>query len=764
MSIECDHCGLPVPAGLVDPEAERQFCCGGCRVAFDVIQGAGLDRYYRIRERVDEPGRPATSSGRRYQEFDDPSFLELYGRQTPEGLATVDLYLEGVHCAACVWLVERTPIVIPGVSDCRLDIGRSQATVVWNPETTSLSQVARFLDSIGYPCYPFRGVTSREIERRADRAFLIRIAVAGAVAGNIMLLAFALYGGAFHGMETEYEQLFRWVSMVLSLPSVLWCAAVFYRGAWGSLRTRTLHMDVPISVGILAGFTWGCVNTIRGQGEIYFDSVTILIFLLLVGRFVQRRQQRSAARATELLFSLAPTSARLVVDDDIREVPIAALVPGSVVELKAGDTAPADGVVRDGTSSLDRSLLTGESRPVEVVAGDPVHAGTVNLTGRLLVEVRTTGENTRVGRLLRLVEENASRRAPVVRLADRISGWFVASVLTLALATLLIWLRLDPEHAVDHAVALLIVSCPCALGLATPLAVAAAVGRAANRGILVKGGDALEELARTGRMILDKTGTLTEGRMAVIRWTGDDWARAAAAELANDSQPAPGSDVEVVAHPGRGLTGSWNGRPMLVGSPAFAEERGVGIVEPWQAEIHTAVKAGLTPVVVAADGEVAAVAALGDPVRADAAASLERIRELGWSLEVLSGDHPSTVTAVAAGLGLEGRGGADPELKAELVRQAAADGRVVMVGDGVNDAAALAAATVGIGVHGGAEAALATLSVIRRNLVFSLAYNVVAVSLAMAGLMHPLIAAILMPLSSITVVVSSYRAKTFVGS
>ena len=586
---------------------------------------------------------------------------------------------------------------------------------------------------------------------------------------------------------------------MLSLPSVLCCAAVFYRGAWGSLRTKTLHMDVPISLGILAGFTWGCVNTIRGQGEIYFDSVTILIFLLLVGRFVQRRQQRSAARATELLFSLAPTSARLVVGDDIREAPIAALVPGSVVELKAGDTAPADGVVRDGTSSLDRSLLTGESRPVEVVAGDPVHAGTVNLTGRLLVEVRTTGENTRVGRLLRLVEENASRRAPVVRLADRISVWFVASVLTLALATLLIWLRLDPEHAVDHAVALLIVSCPCALGLATPLAVAAAVGRAANRGILVKGGDALEELARTGRMILDKTGTLTEGRMAVIRWMGDDWARTAAAELearsshpialalSNDSQAAPGSDVEVGAHPGRGLTGSWNGRPMLVGSPAFAEERGVGIGEPWQAEIHTAVKAGLTPVVVAADGEVAAVAALGDPVRADAAASLGRILELGWSLEVLSGDHPSTVAAVAAGLGLEGRGGADPELKAELVRHAADDGRVVMVGDGVNDAAALAAATVGIGVHGGAEAALAaadvylsrpglspvvellegsrrTLSVIRRNLVFSLGYNVVAVSLAMAGLMHPLVAAILMPLSSITVVVSSYRAKTFVSS
>lgn len=795
-TLECDHCGLPVPAGLVEPGAERQFCCSGCRLAFDVIQDSGLDQFYRIRERVDEPGRPAASSGRRYQEFDDASFVSLYGRTTSDGLATIDLYLEGVHCAACVWLVERTPIVISGVAECRLDIGRSLATVVWNPDTTKLSEVARFLDSIGYPCHPFRGAATREIERRADRGFLIRIAVAGAVAGNIMLLAFALYGGAFHGIETEYEQLFRWVSMVLSLPSVFWCANIFYRGAWGSLRTRTLHMDVPISVGILAGFGWGWVNTIRGQGEIYFDSVTVLIFLLLVGRFVQRRQQRSAARATELLFSLAPTVARLIVDDEVREVPIQALVPGSLVELRAGDTAPADGVVQDGVSTVDRSLLTGESRPVEVTIDDPVHAGTVNLSGRLLMAVRTTGENTRVGRLMRMVEENARRRAPVVRLADRISGWFVLAVLSLALATLIIWLRLDPEHAVDHAVALLIVSCPCALGLATPLAVAAAVGRAARRGILIKGGDALEELARTGRMILDKTGTITEGRMAVAQWTGDEWARSAAAEMeAQSSHPialalstgshmTPHPAVEVMAHPGRGLTGIWNGRSMVVGSPAFVVEQGAQLNQSFQTHILEVVKAGLTPVVVAADGEVAAVAALGDKVRDDAAASLERIRDLGWSLEVLSGDHPSTVATVASGLNLDGRGGADPEFKAELVKRAAAEGRVVMVGDGVNDAAALAAATVGVGVHGGAEAALAaadiylsrpglnpvvellegsrrTLGVIRRNLFFSLGYNLVAVSMAMAGLMHPLVAAILMPLSSITVVVSSYRAKTF---
>jgi P-type Cu2+ transporter len=794
----CSHCNLPVPAGLIEPSAVEQFCCSGCRVAYQVIRGAGLEQYYAIRERIDAPNRPALGSGRGYHELDDPAFLEHYGRTTPTGLATIELYLEGVHCAACLWLVERTPAVIPGVASCRLDVGRSLATVVWDPAATRLSDVAAFLDSLGYPAHPYHGVDRRDLERRSERAFLIRIAVAGAVAGNIMLLAFALYGGSFHGIEAEYSRLFRWLSLLLSLPSVLWCAGVFYRGAWGSLRTRAIHMDVPVSVGILAGFSWGAVNTVRGSGEIYFDSVTALIFLLLVGRFIQRRQQRSAARATELLFSLAPSNARLVEGGSVREVAAATLRPGSVVELRAGDSVPADGVVIEGSSTLDLSLLTGEARPVAVSPGAPAHAGTVNLTSRILLEVRSTGEDTRVGRLLRLVEESARRRAPVVRLADRISGWFVAAVLALALVTLLIWLRLDPARAVDHAIALLIVSCPCALGLATPLAVASAIGRAARRGILIKGGDAVELLARRGRMVLDKTGTLTEGRLAVVRWVGDGALRSAVAAIEAHSShplaialaagltvPADPSMADVVSHPGRGMTATWAGRQLLVGSPGFAVASGIDVGGRWQAAVEAAVADGLTPVVVAVGGQVAAVAALGDPIRADALSTLKGIRHMGWTVEVLSGDHPGSVAAVMRQLGIEhGRGGADPETKAELVREAAASGLVAMAGDGVNDAAALAAASVGIGVHGGAEATLATadvylarpglapivellegsrrtLRVIHRNLVFSLLYNAAAVSLAMAGLMHPALAAVLMPASSITVVLSSYRAKTF---
>jgi len=799
-NISCDHCGLPVPAGLVTPEAELQFCCSGCRVAYDVIHGAGLEGYYDLKDRIDAPEQAALGRGRGYDEFDDPSFAELYCRRRGDGLTTVELYLEGVHCAACVWLVEKVPIVIPGVAECRLDVGRSLATVVWDADGTPLSSIARFLDSIGYPPHPFHGVEARDMERREDRALLIRIAVAGAIAGNVMLLAIALYGGYFHGISPTFRTLFRWVSLGLTLPSVVWCAQIFYRGAWGALKTRTLHMDVPISIGILAAFGWGVANTIRDHGEVYFDSVTVLIFFLLVGRWVQRRQQRHAARATELLFSLAPSTARVVEEGVIREVPAAALQSGMVIELRAGDTAPADGVVQIGESTMDLSLLTGESRPVSVTIGDPVHAGTTSLSGRLEIEVRSAGADTRLGRILRLVEEGAQRRAPVVLLADRISGWFVLTVLSLAAITVAVWFRIDPEQAVENAVALLIVSCPCALGLATPLAVSAAVGRAARAGILIKGGDALETLARPARMILDKTGTLTESRLAVIHWHGDETVqRAVAAAEAHSNHPialalATGVDTadlvlptDVEQHPGRGLTARIEAREFLVGSPAFAEERLGELPDHIEAEIRTTVGEGLTPIIIVVDDRVAAMAALGDPLRPDTAETLAAIRDRGWMIEILSGDHPGTVGALLQRLRLDpaaGRGGALPEAKIERVRQAAEDGPVVMVGDGVNDAAALAAATVGVGVHGGAEAALAaadvylgrpgleplvrlldgssrTLGVIRRNLVFSLGYNAVAVTLAMLGLMHPLVAAILMPASSITVVVSSYRAKTF---
>jgi len=803
IGIACTHCGLSVPPAFVQPDASEQFCCQGCRIACEFLSANGLAEYKAFR---DKRATPVHSTGRSYDEFDHPAFAELYVRAAAGGLSATELYLEGVHCASCVWLVERVPLLVPGVARAELDVRRSLARIEWNSAEVPLSAVARALDRIGYAPHPFRGVARDSMRRREDRAMLSRIGVAGAIAGNVMLASLALYAGAFSGMEGSYEQLFRWVCLGLTIPAIVGPGRVFFVGAWGALRARALHMDLPIAIALGAGALRGAINTITDSGPIYFDGVTILIFLLLAGRFLQQRGQRAATDAAELLYSLAPSTAHVVAHDGMeREVPAVALLPGMEVNVRAGESFPADGVVTSGRTSVNASLLTGESRPVSATSGDAVFAGTLNISAPVRVRVDVAGETSRLAKLLRQVEESVRRRAPIVAFANRMAGWFVAAVLVLAAITFVIWYPRDPARAWDNAIALLIVTCPCALALATPLAVTIAVGRAARAGIFLKGGDALELLSRTGTLVIDKTGTVTEGRTALVEWLGEAWVQPLVLALeVGSSHPladgfrrawpslsVPEAD-EVTHHAGGGITGTVASHDVVVGSPLFVAAR----ARADDAFIARLTDPTLTPVHVAVDGRVVAAAGLGDKVRDDARASLDALRARGWRTTLLSGDDPAVAAAVGAQLGFapdEAIGGATPEQKLAHIHEARAAthgrlrterGAIVMVGDGVNDAAAIAAADVGVGVHGGAEASLVTadvhlttpgleplvrlvegasrtMRVIHRNIVFSLAYNLLGIALAMAGVITPLIAAIMMPASSLTVVLGSWLGKTF---
>ncbi len=788
----CAHCTLPVPAGLIVPDEDYQFCCAGCRTAWAILHDTGLDAYYRFGERRELAVR---TSGRSFDEFDHDAFQSLYVALRPDGLAETELYLEGVHCASCVWLVERVPLAVPGAASAELNVGRSLARIRWDPARTSLAAIARFLDSIGYRPHPYRGGRADQLRRAEDRAMLVRIGVAGALAGNIMLVAAALYAGWFGAMAPEDIDYFRWVSLLLTLPALLWPGQLFFRGALAAIRTRRLHMDVPVALALVAGFGRGAINTITGTGPIYFDGVASLIFLLLVGRFLQQRAQRAATDSAELLYGMTPSSARLVDGETIREIPTEALVPEMTVEVRAGETVPADGVITAGESAIDLSLLTGESRPVAVGPRSEVFAGTLNRSAALRVRVTRAGESSRLGRLLREVEAGARRRAPVVQLADRLAGWFVLTVLVLAAVTWMAAYRAGAPDALDRAIALLIVTCPCALALATPLATTVAVGRAARAGILIRGADALQSLARPGRLLLDKTGTLTEGRLRLVAWVGDDDIRPDVLALErHSSHPLARAFVEAwpglhetpadrVTHTlGGGLVGTVRGRELVVGAPAFVLARAA---DP--DGVANRMPDHLTPVLVADAGRVVAAAAFGDPLREDSRPTLDRLRRRGWEVGILSGDAPAVVAEVARSLAIApeaARGGVTPEGKLAAVERALTRGPTVMVGDGVNDAAAIARATVGIGVHGGAEASLAaadvylaqpgmaplggliegaerTMRVIHRLIGLSLAYNVVGAWLAMTGRVNPLIAAILMPVSSLTVVLLAWRSRTF---
>ncbi len=786
-AMTCSHCGLDAAPGEARHLDGAVYCCAGCETAASIIRQSGLGGFYALPDRVTNR---VSVSGRSFAEFDHDAFQAAHVTQRADGLNEIALYLEGVHCASCVWLVERMPMAVPGAIQAELDVTRALARLTWDPRVTSLSTLARTLDQLGYRPHPYRGRRADEARRAEERAMLTRIGVAGAIAMNVMAISLALYSGLFGGMEKEFERYFRWISLVLVIPAVVWPGRIFFTSAWQAVKAGGLHMDVPIAIALGAGVLQGTINTVRDAGPIYFDAVSTLILLLLVGRYLQHRAQRTAADAAALLGALAPATARVVDPGTghVSEIPTEAVVPGMELEVRAGDTLAADGIVLRGDSALDLALLTGESRPVTVHPGAAVFAGTVNLSAALRVRVEQAGADSRLGRLLRDVEQGARERAPVVLFADRMAGWFIAVVLALAATTAALWWSRDSAAAIDNAIALLVVTCPCALAMATPLAFTVAIGRAAARGILIKGGHALESLTGRGTLFVDKTGTLTEGRLALEVWDGDDSVRslvlaaerhsrhpvAAAFAAAWSEVDAPEAD-DVRETLGAGVEARVGAHTVRIGRPSWIMGREVPD------------DSTRTTVLVEVDGAVVARAGFGDPLRPEAREAVTALRDAGWTVRILSGDATAVVDHVAVALGLDAReseGGATPERKREAVMAARALGPVVMVGDGVNDAAAISSATVGIAVRGGAEASMAaadvylaqggiaalrdlldgarrTTHIIRRNMAIALGYNIIAVTLAMMGLLDPIVAAILMPVSSVTAIVGAWRSRTF---
>ena len=799
----CDHCGLPVPSGLYEPESEHQFCCNGCKTVFAILHGAGLENYYKIKSAVDANAQPASTTGSNYEELDDPAFQSTWVTQSEDGIAEVELLLEGMHCAACVWLIERLPRVASGVIESRANIRRRTVTVRYQPDSIKLSTIAQSLDKLGYAAHPARGKEARAIRVKEDRKFLIRVAVAGALAGNIMLLSIALYGGEFDGISESWRTTFRWYSTILGLIVLIWPGRIFFTGAIAALRTRTAHLDIPIALALFSAGIWGTLNTFRGIGEIYFDSVGVLVFLLLVGRWIQHRQQRAASDSVELMLTLTPSSATLIDGDgNTKRVPIETIEAGMSVRVAAGESFPADGIITEGSTTIDNALLTGESVPVTSTTGDQALAGATNLSSPVTVRVQAVGEHTRVGKLMELVARASEQKTHIVRMADRIAGYFVIIVIILALITFTAWTMIDSiTIGIEHATALLIVTCPCALGLATPTAMSVALGRSARAGMLIKSAAVLELMAKPGTMLLDKTGTLTAGATEVVDSFGDqNLFKAAAAIEQSSNHPiaraiatAFGSDLptatDIIQTTGQGITGTVNNQSITIGSVDFVLRSTKSEIPPeLQPKLVRLLDRALTPILVHnSTNNSFALIGVGDQLRADTATSIKSLQKRGWNLEICSGDHPRIVESIASQVNIHThQGGVTPEAKAQRIADLKAHNPdplrpTVMVGDGVNDAAALASADVGIAVHGGAEASLqaadvyliepgvapivkladlsrSTMSTIRLCLIFSLTYNTVVASLAMAGLISALIAAIIMPLSSLTVVALCTRA------
>jgi Cu2+-exporting ATPase len=804
----CAHCGLAVPKALVRDDQERQFCCSGCEQVFTLLSESGLGGYYRLLDRQAGRGVPARVTGRGFAELDDPAILAERTKAGPRGLRRMPLFLEGVHCAACVWLVETLPQTVPGLQRVGLNLASGVAEIEFDPALVPLSRVARAFDSIGYTPHLCERSELAAARKREDRNLLVKAGVALACSMNIMDISMALYAGGASDMSALYETYFRWVALAISLPVVLFSAKPFFVGAWSGLVRRVPHIDLPLALAILGAWTYSVVSVVRGHGPVYFDSIAGLVSLLLGARWAQMRAQRVAIERTEGLRSVAfaEYARRLGPDGSATEVPVSALAVGDRVEVRSGDLVPVDGTVLLGRSGVDQAVLTGETDPLEVAPGDWVYAGGTNAGARLVVEARAVGNATRVGALLKLVDEAMSKRPRLVELTDRLSRHFVVGVLAgsvLLFAATALFTSGGVAEGLARVVALLVVTCPCALALATPVTAALSLSRAARAGIFIKNPEALERSQKLGVLVLDKTGTLTEGVIRVVDARGHDEALALAVALeAESSHPIARAlrrdlqgparlvrtitDVKETA--GRGISGRVDGKAVAVGNEAHVRDAGCVLSDEWSAWAQARAGLGLTPVLVGVDGEVRAVIALGDPLRDDARPTLAALVGDGLTPYIFSGDHPEVVAHVARALGVppeRARGGLTPEEKRTLVGELTAKRRgVMMVGDGVNDAAALAAADVGVVVHGGSGAAVVAADVVltreglrpvedlllgsrrmgcvvRRNLTFSILYNLAGGGLAALGLVGPLAAAVLMPISSITVILSSIFGETF---
>lgn len=808
----CFHCGLPLPpkddfSATIAGET-RQFCCIGCREVCRAIYDAGLEGFY---QRTPEGTLLAPPP-------DIPKDLALYDLdEVQEEFVTqqgeereINLLVEGIHCAACVWLIERTLGAVPGITSAQVNLAGRRLLVRWDNRRLKLSDIIRRLGDIGYAAVPFDPEIAEGALKKQNRAFLFRMAFAGFAMMNLMWISIALYAGAD---QSEFRSLFHWMGFVLATPTLFYSGWPFFKGAWTGLRRRHLTMDLPIAVGATTTYLYSLYITVTQStvGEVYYDTVVNFMFIILIGRHLESVSKRRAVAATQRLLDLQPRGATVLRDGEEQLLPIRAVKPDDIVLVKAGDRIPADGVVIDGRSAVDEAMLSGESKPVDKGPGDKVSAGTINTHSALTLRVSATLKNTALGRIIRLVEEAQASKAPIQCTADRIVPWFVAITLLLGTLTFAYWARIDIEVGLLAACSVLIITCPCAFGMATPMSIAVASGLAARHGILIKNGAVLEMLSGITHFVFDKTGSLTEGRMAVqeVRPAaavdgGDLLLKAAAVERFSEHHIARAIVEEARAHglnpagpaladfastPGLGVAGTVDGTEVILGNELWLQRHGIEPDAAMQSQVVELEHRGITCIHAAIGRRYAGILAIADRLRPDARALVDSLRAQGIRMTLLSGDRRRVAEAVAEQLGgMEVIAEVLPEDKDRVIADLQRRGeQVAMIGDGVNDAPALVRANVGIAIGSGTEVSAEsadlvlisnelekvnlatrlsrrTLRTIRQNIGISLTYNVIMVPLAMAAFVTPLVAAISMPISSLLVIGNAARIRTLFGS
>ncbi|RUM92973.1 MAG: heavy metal translocating P-type ATPase [Thiomicrospira sp.] len=813
MNPSCYHCGQGINQGALVlrkiNQVEREFCCHGCAGVCDAIHEAGLESFYR-RTPEGELFSPPPPPNKDIEFFDYDEVQSQYVGGLDQK-REITLISEAIHCAACIWLIEHTLAKLDGVQMAKVNFTNKQIKLRWDNDQIKLSQIIQELNRVGYDATPYDASSSEEAFRKANRDLLYRLGFAGFAMMNVMWFSVALYAGADE--DTEFRHYFHWIEFIIATITLAYSGKPFLAGAITSLKSRSVGMDVSISLGILTTYFysfWVTIDPLH-PGNVYYDTMIDFMFLLLIGRYLEAISKNKAIDSTRRLMDLQPKVARLKTENGIEIVPVRKLQANDVVLVKPGDQVPVDGEVVEGTGNVNESMLSGESREVFKTVGSYASAGTLNLDGALSIKVTSILQDTMLGKIVHMVEDAQGSKAPIQCTAEKIMPWFVSVVIALATLSFVYWIvNADLETAMIAATSVLIITCPCAFGLATPMATAVASGVSAQNGILIKNGAVLEVLNSIDHFVFDKTGTLTKGQMQVKDYHFYDveseyellkdlvkvefhsehsLGKAIVQSLQAQHPEFKAMDMKTAyfqAHPGKGVEAKVQGQHYQIGTSQWLE--GFELVIPEQLRVLEAEKAqlGQTSVWVAQNNRIVAILFLEDEIRDDAVEMIQRLKQRGKKVTLLSGDRQLVAETVAERLGgMALQAEVLPEQKHLAIQTLQKAGqRVAMVGDGINDAPAMARADVSIALGSGTDVSMdcadivllnnellsvdtaidlseRTLKTIKENIASSIIYNITLVPLAMAAMLTPLIAAITMPLSSLVVIGNAARIRSF---
>jgi Cu+-exporting ATPase len=778
---------------IVEESGDKRlyFCCKGCQGVYHLLNSEGLGSFYD--KLGDTTLKPASNQDSDIEKFDLEGFHKRYVEELDDGLYSINLIIEGIHCSACVWLNEKVLHKREGIIEATINYTNNKAKIIFDPDVIKLSTIIETIRSIGYNGYPYDPKLQEERATKTRKDYYSRILVGVFGTMNIMWLAIAHYTGYFTGIEQSFKDILNVAEFILATPVLFYSGWVFFRGAYYGYKNRIVNMDILVASGALLSYLYSIYAMVSREGEVYFDSVVMIITFVLVGKYLEVLSKKHAVDTLDSIMGSTPTEVTIVDDGTKSLVGVESVVVGDTIELKSGEKVVIDGVLVSGEGSFDESSLSGESEPIYKKEGDMVLSGSIILDSVVRYRATKDASSSLMSSIVKLLEDSITKKPKIEQLANSISGYFSTTILVIALLTFVGWYMVggEFEEALIVAISVVVIACPCALGLATPMSTLVGIGISAKSNILFKEASFLETMAKCDLLALDKTGTITEGRPSVVKAEVEEFdysllysllltsdhpiSRGVARYMEESYESISTVDLESIRSiEARGIRASYSGMELVGGNSSFMSSIGIDVD----------IESPNSLFLFAIDSKLVATFELTDTIREGAREAISEIKSLGIEVVMLTGDHPQSANRVAKEVGIdEVHSRLLPQDKASLIDKFHRDGhRVVMVGDGINDTVALSRSDIAIAMGSGADTAISvsdvvliddrplsiyraflisrrTFRAIKENLGFSLLYNVVALPLAIAGFVNPLVAALSMSLSSLVVVANSMRIK-----